>query len=75
MKLLQYKKDKSIEIEIINAGLDIHDENPYITWAKVLKNGKTVAHTLNFEAAREYIYKFLLDKKEFVNEEDFEEAK
>lgn len=74
MKKLWYKKDKSITIEIINAGLDIHDKDPHITWAKVLKDGKTVAFTLNFEAAREYIYKFLLDKKEYVNEEDFEEA-
>jgi len=63
MKKLQFKRDRSVELEITKSG-----------WVKVKKNKKTLAHTTNFEAAREYIYKFLLDKKEFVSKDDFEEV-
>jgi len=58
-----FTRDKTIAIETRKSG-----------WTKVKHYGKTIAHCLNEEVAREYIYKNLIDKKEYVSEKDFEEA-
>jgi len=42
-------------------------------WTKVYHKEKMIAHAINFEAARQFIYKRLHGDKGYISEEDFEE--
>ena len=78
-KKMAYKKDKSIELEFFGYKHQLDPtagdcDDKLNGWVRVKKDGKTLGMCLNFEAARQYIYKFLIGEKEIVREDDFEDV-